>query len=913
MTPDRTFTALPDPGQAGTLDELVETLRALRTWAGEPSYAVIAGRINTAWKAAGRPDSEQTTKSTVVDCFKLGRRRLNTELVLAAVRALHPESGYVAQWRQALRVIGGEIRAASQVRVQDTLPAGLATFTGRRAELDLLRHRQPGREAVVISAIDGMAGVGKTELAVHAAHQLMREHEFERVLFVNLRGFHPDTAQPPADPAAVLDGFLRLLGVPGQQIPHGLQARVTAFRDRVAGMRVLIVLDNAANGEQVRPLLPAAPGCLTLVTSRRGLADLRPAIHLTVEVFTEQEALAFLARAVPEVPVGTDPSAPQRIAERCGYLPLALGLVAGHIRGTPGWTLTDHADRLDERERDRRLESGVELALDLSYQHLPADRQRLMRLAALHPGQDFDDHAAAALTDADLPSTRARLSQLCHEHLLHQNTIGRYGMHDLVRAYAIGLAGDHDPPSQRHEALSRLFAYYANAAATAMEAAHPSERHRPPAVAADVGTPDLTDRKDADQWLDLELANLLATAQHAAEHRRPDHLWHLSATLDRHLRARGRHQEAETLHQQALDLAREFGNRQAEVSALTGLGYLYRMMGRHEHAEEHYRRALPAAQDIGDRGGELDALTGLGTVHRVSGRYDQASEHYERALQVAVEIGDVGGQRAVLNGLGVVAWMLGHYEQAAGHFGRVLEVARGVGDRVGELNALIGLGDVSRLLGRFEQAGQHYDDAWRIARDVGVRGGELNALAGLGAVHRMLGHHDEAVGYYGQAWQIARETGDRTGELQALHGLGEVHRMMGRHKQSLDSHQQELSIAEEIDSGNWQFEALQALGRLHHADGHHELALTHHERALRLATDLAQASDQARAHDGLAHAHRVLGRLDLARRHWEHALNVLIGLGTDHTEEAEANVPAIRAHLEALTFMQGTAGGGGGG
>jgi hypothetical protein len=365
------------------------------------------------------------------------------------VAALHPDVGYVTQWRQALRVIGGEIRAASQVRVQDRLPPDLAGFTGRTTELDRLRqalhHGYQDGGAVVISAIAGMAGVGKTQLAIHAGHLLARDHPFDRVLFVNLRGFHPNPAQPPADPADVLDGFLRLLGVPGQQVPHDLPGRTAAYRGRLAGTRTLIVLDNAASEEQVRPLLPETPSCPVLVTSRRSLTALHRATHLTVDVFTPDEAVAFLTRAAPEVPVGEDPHAPARIARRCGYLPLALGLVTAHIRGTPGWTLTDHADRLDERHHNRRLDTGVELALDLSYQHLPANQQRLLRLAALHPGQDLDVHAAAALADSDLATARTHLRHLCRNHLLQQNTPGRYTFHDLVRAYATSRASDEDP------------------------------------------------------------------------------------------------------------------------------------------------------------------------------------------------------------------------------------------------------------------------------------------------------------------------------------------------------------------------------------------------------------------------------------------------------------------------------------
>jgi hypothetical protein len=435
----------PDPGRARALDDLVTALRQLKVWAGDPSYERITARVNTAWREAGRPDVEMAGKTTVVDCFRPGRRRLNTDLVLAVVWALNPDASYLAQWRQALRVVGGEARAAAQVRVHAELPPDPPGFVGREAEIGVLAE---SRTAV----IEGMAGVGKTELAVHVGHLLAHDRPFDRVLFVDLRGFDPEL--PPADPAAVLDGFLRLLGVPGHKIGAALDARVAAYRARLGA--ALVVLDNAADEEQVEPLLPGDGG-LALVTSRRRLAGLRGAIHVTIELFTPQESLAFLTRALPDL--GPDPTAMARIALRCGQLPLALDLVAGHIRATPGWTLADHADRLDERHRGLRLDSGVELALDLSYRRLPAPRCRLLRLTALHPGPEFDPHAVAALADTDPEAAQAELDLLLHDHLVQQGVAGRYTCHDLVRAYAVARAADEDPPAERRAAQTHLFDY----------------------------------------------------------------------------------------------------------------------------------------------------------------------------------------------------------------------------------------------------------------------------------------------------------------------------------------------------------------------------------------------------------------------------------------------------------------------
>jgi tetratricopeptide (TPR) repeat protein len=853
----RAFVDLPDPGRIGTLDEVAETLGSLKVWAGNPSYETITARVNAAGKQTGRPGDERAKRATVTDCFKVGRRRLNTDLVIAVVRALRPDEGYVAQWRQALRVVGGETGAEGQVRVAAALPPDLVGFTGRAVELRVLRQAlRQGRQgdgAVVISAIAGMAGVGKTRLAVHAAHLLAREKLVERVLFVNLRGFHPDPAQPPADPGAVLDGFLSLLGVPAQHVPHDTPARTAAYRDRLAGTRTLVVLDNAATTAQIRPLLPETPGCLVLITSRRQLADLHPATHLRVDVFTPEEAVAFLAQATPGIPVGDDSTAAARIAHRCGYLPLALGLVAGHIRGTHGWTLTDHADRLDERHQHRHLDTGVQLALDLSYQHLPTAQQRLLRLAALQPGQDLDAHAAAALTDTDLCTAGSRLDGLCRDHLLHQGTPGRYALHDLVRAHAAGRADDQDPPADRRAALTRLFDYYLATTAAAMKILYPAEAHRRPDIRAPgTPTPALTDPDTARVWLDTERPCLVAVAAHSSSHGWPGHTTRLSSTLYRYLDG-GHSSDALTIHGHALHASRQAGDLAGQGDALINLGSAQLRLSRYEPAAEHFRRALPLVRRVGDRSGQARALAGLGAVEERLGRYGPAIEHLHQALDLHQQTGDRTGEARCLGHLGHVEGRLGRYGPATGHLQRALALFRQSGDRAGEADALIDLGAVEGRPGRHEPAIEHFQQALSLYRQLGNRDGEADALDTLGALDTRLGRPDRAVEHHQQALALYRETGNRDGETWALNGLGEAAHTAGRP-----------------------------------AD-----ALTHHTAAHTIAADIDSSDQRARAHAGLGRAHHTLGDLARARQHYQHALSIYTSLGMPDADQ-------LRAHLTAI-------------
>jgi tetratricopeptide (TPR) repeat protein len=841
QAPSDGFAALPDPGQAATVDDLIVRLRMLKVWAGDPSYKWIKDRVNRAWAEAGRPAAELAGKTTVVDCFRPGRRRLSTDIVLAVVRALHPDDGYVTQWRQALKVIGGQSRAASQVRVQEGLPLDLTSFSGRATELDrlrrILRHDVDGGP-VAIAAIAGMAGVGKTKLAIHVGHLVGLEEHFDRVLFVNLRGFHPDPAQPPAEPAAVLEGFLRLLGVAAQQIPYGLAARTAAYRARLADNRCLVVLDNAADEDQVRPLLANAPGCLTLITSRRSLTGLPGASHLALDVFSPGESTAFLARAAPDVAVGQDPAAPDRIALRCGYLPLALGLVTAHINAKSGWTLTDHADRLDERHHDRRLDGAVELALGLSYQHLPADQQRLLRLLAMHPGQDLDAHAAAALADSDLPTARSHLGDLHRDHLLQSCSSGRYTMHDLVRAHATARGGDEDSPPQRRRALTLLFDHYLAAAAAAMDALHPAEAHRRPRITP-TGTlaPTLTDPHVARAWLDTERPTLVAVAAHTANHGWYSHATRLSTTLFRYLDG-GHYGDASAVHGYARHAARQRGDTSSEADALVALGTVEVQMARYESATEHYAQALTLARQATDLAVEARARINLGLLEQLLGHFGLAADHLESALALCRQRGDLTSQARALNSLGIVEMWLGRHGSAVDRHRSALDLCRQVGDLFGEASSLNNLGYAEMRRGLPGSAAEHLRLALILYRQLGHRPGEAWTLESLGQLHLSLGQSGQATDILGQALRIVRETGERDTEASALNGLGEAARAAGRPADALAQHAAAHAIAADIGAGPHQASAQAGLGRALLALADTTRARHHLRSALALYTDL---------------------------------------------------------------------------
>jgi DNA-binding SARP family transcriptional activator/tetratricopeptide (TPR) repeat protein len=778
------------------------------------------------------------------------------------------------------------------------LPAPPQLFTGRTMELAEL-DKIHDASTVVITAIDGMAGVGKTALAVQAAHQMVDRYP-DGQLFIDLHGYTEGVA--PVEPGAALDWMLRSLGVGAEQIPAALDQRAGLYRSRVAEHRMVIILDNAATEAQVSPLLPGAPGCVVLVTSRRRLTGLDHTHTVSLDTLPLPDAVALL-RQTDRGRLDDQPAElVAELVDLCGRLPLAIRIAAARLRAHPAWDLMHLVRRLrDQQHRLFELATGprsVTAALDLSYQDLKVDEQRTYRLLGLHPGPDVDPFAAAALLDATLLEAGRLLEQLLGAHLLQEPAPGRFRFHDLPRAHAAHTATRDGAYGDHQAALVRLLDYYRYTAAAAMDAAYPYEReHRRHVPPARTPGPELSDPVAALSWLNSELPSLRAAVRYASEHDRPAHLLDLSSILHRHLRANGLHHDAETLHKQALTAARATGHQAAEMEALKMLGHIHRIQGRYDQAADHLEQALRLARASGHQVAEVEALTGLGQIHRLQGRYEQAADHLEQALRLARATGHRVAELDALMAIGNMHRMQCRYDQAGDHHEQALRLARATGHQAAELDALIALGLVHRVQGRYQQATDHLEQALQLARTTGHVNAEQAALTSLGQIHRLQGRHEQATAHLEQALQLARATGHRIAEERALAGLGDVHRLQGRYKQAKDDYLRLLDLARQHSSRNYQFEALLGLGRVHHGTGDPSAALIHHDQALELANELDQTGDQARAHDGLARAHNALRHPEQARTHWRHALDILTHLRVDHTEDEETTVAAIRAHL----------------
>lgn len=910
----------PSPESVTTPAELLRKLHELRWWAGQPSLRRLRqlGEVNRTADGTDEVDAlPESTTSYVLRGDRPASAEFVRNFVAACLRVLQYDQDEIAEqverWHDAWlasiagtepptdRPAAGPPQAVSSPHRQ--LPAEIAEFTGRAAECAAL-VAQAGAAASVpaVLAITGAAGVGKTTLAVRVSHRLADRFP-DGQLFIDLHGFTP--TRTPIDPADALERLLRTLGIPGERIPSALEDRAALWRTGLAGRRMLILLDNVATEQQVAPLLPGAPGCVVVATSRRRLAALEATGTVPLDLLPQPDAVALFERAAGREGPGQARELVAEVVEQCGRLPLAIRIAAARLRSHPAWGAADLLSRLRDQHRLAELadEAGtrsVATAIEVSYRQLTAEQQRLYRGLSLHPGPAIDPYAAAALLGSSVARAHRLLDQLLDVHLLQEPVAGRYTFHDLVRAHATTASSGRGRRSRR-AAATRLRNYYLYAAARAMDAAYPFDRsHRPLVPPIRTSTPELVDPVAAITWLDTELSNLLATAHDSTEHGPAELVWQLAATLHRHLRTRSHCRDAELLYQRTLRLSRATDHPGGEREALLGLGWVGTAQGRYQPALESLTRALRIARTTGHRSGELRAQLGLGLLHRLRGRHRPALDSLTRALEIARAAGDRSAAGEALRGVGEVHMIRGRYQPAQDCLTQALEIARAIGDPSGEWTALSSLAAVHRCQGQLEPARASYLRGLAVAQASGSRHGELNALCGLGHVYLAQQQYEPARDTLRRALEISRATGYHQGEVNSLLTLGHVHRLEHQYAQASEHYRRTLRVAEEIGDRNWQFEARQSLGRLQHATGEPGQAVAHHQAALELAIALGQPADQARAHDGLAHAYHALGQPAPARQHWQHALDILSQLATDHTEDKETTAPAIRANLASL-------------
>ena len=831
---------------AGDARELVAELQPLL--AEHPLRETLRGQLMLALCRSGQ-------QAEALHIYDEGRRLLSDEL------GIDPSRELVRRYEQILHndptLDSPPSAAPIDTQRPSTLPYDVSDFTGRAAELARLRAavESASPRGLTIITIDGMAGIGKTTLAVHAAHRLAEDFP-DGQLFIDLHGFTP--GHDPVDPGAALDTLLRAIGVPGGQIPDDLASRSALWRVRAAGRRFLLLLDNAVDTAQIRPLLPGAPGCLVLITSRSRLASLDGAIPLFLSLPSRDDGQDMIGRVLGAERAGAEPEALDQLVDACGRLPLAMRIAAARLSNRPEWTVRHLVDRLRNAERGL-----AELAIDdrsvaatirLSYNGLRPDHRRLFRLLGLHPGADFDAYAAAALAGTPVDQAERMMEDLLDARLLMQRRVGRYTFHDLLRSYAHSVVDAEECETDIRQASHRLIDYYLYVADEAGGLIQPGAQRidldldHPPADAVP-----LADATEAFEWLDTERTNLLAVIRSGTGTGLDLHACHLAHSISRYLHLRGHvHDQAELLRS-AVDSARRLDDAAAELYSLINLFIPLWHFGRFREARDCAEQALDIARRIGDRRREGISLSHMGTLLSALGRYDVALRYHRDALAIHRELGN----------------------------------------RLHESATLVSLSVTQGILGDDPQSLASAQAALAIAREVGGEGRNVFALINVAAAYANLGNPEAASVALAEALVLARRMEMPTGEAMVLARYADVHRRLGRYEAAQDAGTRARLIFSAVQRPANLAALENILGTVHRELGEHALAMERHQRAIELAGPLELRLEVARGLNGLAHAFSALGNDGAACERWQQALAHFTDMGVPEAEPIRERLQLI--------------------
>ena len=791
--------------------------------------------------------------------------------------------------------LAGVPGAAPPSPLPSTIPRDNPDFTGRAAELGTLASwldADAAQSSAPVVVISGMAGVGKTALAVHAAH-LLRDRYPDQQLYLDLRA--NDSKQEPLAPTVALGTLLRKLDVPDTVTPADAEDRAALWRFKLAGRKALILLDDALDADQVLSLLPDAAGCLVLVTTRRRMLALPGMRSLPLASLPHADASELFTRATgADIAAPDDRAAIASVVRSCGYVPLEIQVAGRRLRGHPAWSVSDLASRLrDSGSGDRDMTA----ALALSYRYLTADQQRLFRWLAVHPGDSFSAHAAAAVADQSPAVAERTLDVLFDYHLIEEPVPGRFTFHDLVREYAADLA---TPEPDRRLALGRLLDYYLCLADQADRVVHPFGRRIsvPRGAITPRALPPLRTRSECMARLETDKSSLLGIARYAAAEGWPVHTGLLAHLLGPFLDTWGEWTEAIHLHRLAVAAWRTTGNAAGEATALIDLAFILFRTGQHAEAAESARTALAAARSAADKGREAAALDTLGVALSVSARYAEALACHDQAILIWRDLGDRHGEADALNRSGLPAVRLGRHPDALQRAELALAIYRELGDLQGETKALNNLGGMHQDAHCYDEALASYQQVMATLRETGDRQSEAIALSNIGDIRQISGHHDEALRNYRTALGIFRDIGDRRSEAEALNGMAAAFTGAGDSQAALGHYERALVLASELAERHTQAASHLGIGSVHLLLGRCHSAADDYRIALKLSREIADPVQEGRALVGLGRALDALGAPE-AREHWQSALAIFEAVSSPEADDVRALLERCRPAASA--------------
>jgi len=757
-------TGVPDGESRGGVGQLLARLRVDRGLSQEE----LADRSGMSVRAIGNLERGQVERPRRTSIALLAEALALTDAERAAVEAaaIHPDGGAGGPLDARLDPTGG---------VPRQLPPDIADFTGRDLALERLHarvtDRRPGSTAVVITAAFGKAGVGKTTLAVHAAHQLRCSFP-DGQLYVNLRGVEAQSL----DPAEVLGGFVRALGVDGRSVPDDLDERARLYRSLLADRRVLVLLDNAADEAQVRPLLPGGAGNVVMITSRSRLLGLALAEVIDLDVLPPEQALELLGKIVGTDRVADELGAAETITALCGYLPLALRIVGARLAAKPHWRLRRLADRLDgQHRRLDELATGdleVRASVALSYQGLGEPERRAFRLLGLLEVPDFAPWMLAALLDIPAREAEDVAERLADAQLLDpvgEDAAGqiRYRVHDLLRLYARERVAEEETPGTRNAALERTLRTYFTTAQEWVQGLRLHSTYLPgqeiPAVPRDVNAT----LARSYRWLAAERKGLVVSLEQAWREgcQRP---WlNVTRLLADFFEVSACWDDWDRTHQVALRAARGGSDRRVEAALLRGLGDLRRFQGRLPEAVEFCTRSSAIFSGLHDTQGEIDSLTSLARAYRRQGRLADAAACFERCLELCRELGDRDREAKAMLFFAKVRRQQERSADALALLTDCRSIFRSLGNAgyVGYTDLVLGI--LRHERGEHEQATDHLQQALAFAQTLGDPRWEAYVLLNLGATAQARGSYDQACGHLQQSLTMFEQVGDRHGASRA--------------------------------------------------------------------------------------------------------------------------------------------------
>lgn len=808
---------MPGPGAVAppsgrSLAEVATGLRELRLAAGQPSYAEIARRIGQDRAARGVPEHERRpARNTVYDCFRTDRRRVDIDLVVEIVRALGAGDVDAERWAAACRVAQHRADAATLVEVTDDPPLPTADFVGRQADLASLTA------APTTAWICGMPGVGKSQLAWRVVHELIGRGEVRGAVVVDLRGYSQDA---PADPDAAQAAVLRLLGVPQRRQPTSREDRTAQIGELLAAEARVLVLDDALDADQVRPLLPPGDHSWVLATARTRPTGLDVPV-LPLDVLSMPESLALLARTVGDDRVAAEPALARDLADLAGRLPLALHLTASRIEARPGWQLADHLSSARARHDALRLEEAVAEALDLSYETLGDDARAMLRTLALHPLDGIEHAHALVMAGRDVTDPEAAIAELAGHHLLTQVAPSRYGMHALVRVHAQERSTEEDPPTWRRSVRDRLADHLLDLAWSGM-IGRAVALERAPLAPPHGREPQPVDAERAQQLLAEVTEPLLALAHRGPEAIDDARLVETGQTLSAWLYNTGRPRESVALQRRALAAARSREDLGGTVHAHTALGLALVALGETVEAVPHLHAALKQA--AGFPNPAASAANALGVIAQREGDLQSAEQHLLAGLDHAEAADDDLMRASILSNLAGNHRLAGRLPECRTAIEAAIEISRAMGDTASTAHGLANLAELLVLLDEPEQAETTAREALALAEQNDFAQARVIAHANLGESWLVRGRHDEAAEQFESALQLCRDAGDPRLESEMLGNLARCHLGLGDPTRALRDAREAIRVANAVDDGYERARALAVVGDVHRLEGDEEAA-----------------------------------------------------------------------------------------